>query len=340
MKLIIKSSSRALVSLSFILLAMLFVNISAFAQDEAEAPVKAKPVKNTFSSTWLIDNQTVMVPVQGTFQMDIQHRFGTFKTTKATRYGYNDLFGLFAPSNIRMGFNYAPIKNLFVGFGMTKEKWLWDVNVKYAIIQQTPHKYPVSVSYYANAALNSQKANDVFAPKSGYALDKLIPAGKSLGSEGKFFRDRVSYFHQLLIARKVTNALSVQVAPSFSYQNAVAGFLTNPTTKTAIMKNGHFALNAAAKYNVTESIAVMATYDQPLTKHPYFNPQPSLGFGIEMGTSGHAFQLFVSNYSLLSPQRNSLYNQNIPFPYTNPTTKKTVDGGQWLIGFNITRLWN
>src|SRR6478736_3415306 len=56
----------------------------------AVPPVKAiKPVKNTFDGVWIIDNQTVMVPIKGTFEFDIQHRFGTVKK------GYEDFFGLF-----------------------------------------------------------------------------------------------------------------------------------------------------------------------------------------------------------------------------------------------------
>ena len=62
---------------------------------QAMAPKKAKPVKNTFGSVWLIDNQTVIVPIKGTFEFDIQHRFGTVKN------GISDLAGFFAPSNIR-----------------------------------------------------------------------------------------------------------------------------------------------------------------------------------------------------------------------------------------------
>ncbi|MGZ5191897.1 MAG: DUF5777 family beta-barrel protein, partial [Flavisolibacter sp.] len=42
----------------------------------------------------------------------------------------------------------------------------------------------------------------------------------------------------------------------------------------------------------------------------------------------HAFQLFLGNYSLLSPQRNNLYNSN------------NYKDSEFLIGFNITRLWN
>jgi hypothetical protein len=53
------------------------------------APKKVKPVKNTFQSIWIIDNQTVMVPVKGTFEMDIMHRFGTVQK------GYDDFWGFF-----------------------------------------------------------------------------------------------------------------------------------------------------------------------------------------------------------------------------------------------------
>ncbi|MFN3841224.1 MAG: DUF5777 family beta-barrel protein, partial [Cyclobacteriaceae bacterium] len=67
--------------------------------DEAEATgqANAKPVKSTFESTWLIDNQSVMVPAKGTLQMDIMHRFGTVNN------GYDDFWGIYAPSNIRIG---------------------------------------------------------------------------------------------------------------------------------------------------------------------------------------------------------------------------------------------
>ena len=77
---------------------------STAAVEEAPVRVKQKPVKNTFQSVWIIDNQTVMVPVKKTLEMDIMHRFGTVQN------GYKDLWGFFAPSNIRLGVNYSPIE--------------------------------------------------------------------------------------------------------------------------------------------------------------------------------------------------------------------------------------
>jgi len=122
-------------------ISLLILNNKILAQDAQPAP---KPVKNTFESVWLIDDQTVMVPVKGTFEADIQHRFGTVQN------GYQDLFGIYGVSNIRLGFYYAPIKNLYLGFGLAKEGLLWDGSAKYAIMRQTKNKYPVSITYYGN----------------------------------------------------------------------------------------------------------------------------------------------------------------------------------------------
>jgi Membrane bound beta barrel domain (DUF5777) len=305
-------------------IACLLPGISLLAQDstatEAEmpaAPAKRKPVKNTFESVWIIDNQTVTVPVKGTLEMDIMHRFGTVDK------GYEDFWGFFAPSNIRLGVNYAPINRLFIGIGITKDNKLWDANAKYAIITQTKGKYPVSVSYYANMGYDTRKDAD-----------------KSLF---KYASQRFSFFHQLLIARKVTNKLSLQVAPSLSHQNAVNGYYTknDSTGKTIFkeMRHEHFAIAFSARYKITNGTAVMINYDQPLTKHATKNPNPNLSFGVEFNTSSHSFQLFMGNYFLLSPQRNNLYNNNSPFEYTQTDGTK-MKGGRFLIGFNITRLWN
>ena len=105
------------------------------------------------------------------------------------------------------------------------------------------------------------------------------------------------------------------------------------------MKFNHFAIAFSARYKVTTVTSVMINYDQPLTQHAANNPNPNLAFGIEMNTSSHSFQIFVGNYFNLSPQQNNLYNKNAPFGTTDYDGTK-VKGGNFLIGFNITRLWN
>jgi hypothetical protein len=101
------------------------------------------------------------------------------------------------------------------------------------------------------------------------------------------------------------------------------------------MKHEHFALSIAARYKLTTVTSVMVNYNQPITKHVINNPSPNISFGFEFNTSSHSFQLFMTNYYLLSPQRNNLENKNY---YKNEEGKVSLK--QFLIGFNITRLWN
>lgn len=322
MKLKIKIPKRLLAVSVCMVGCLLLLQTSLLAQESTgKAAVKAKtdkvkPVKNTFQSIWIIDNQTVMVPVKGTFEMDIQHRFGTVQN------GYKDFWGLFAPSNIRLGLGYSPINKLFIGLGITKDKMLWDGSAKYAIMQQTKGKFPLSITYYGNMAYESRKDAD--------------------GSLYKYSSQRLSFFNQLIIARKITDKFSVQVAPSVSHQNAVKGYYTknDSTGKETFkeMKFDHFAIALSGRYKLTNVLAFMINYDQPITKHATRNPHPNFSFGLEVNTSNHAFQIFAGNYYTLNPQQNNLYNEYNPFGYTNNGTK--VKGGQFVIGFNITRLWN
>jgi len=324
MKRSINKIKRTLVFVACTCFCLFILNNTGLAQDDstvvaqAETPAKIKPAKNTFQSVWIIDNQTVMVPVKGTFEMDIMHRFGTVNN------GYKDFWGFFAPSNIRLGVGYAPIKNLNIGIGITKSNMLWDASAKYSILRQTKNKYPVSVTYYGNMAYDTRDDAD--------------------NSIFKYSTQRVSFFNQLIIARKVTNKLSLQIAPSISHQNAVNGYYTknDSTGKTVFtdMKHNHIAIAFSGRYKLTTITSVMFSYDQPITKHNTNNPNPNLSFGLEFNTSSHSFQLFCTNYYFLNPQRNNLYNTNSPFGYTDKATGTKVKGGQFMIGFNITRLWN
>src|SRR5690349_17068464 len=184
-----------ILKLASFLTAILF-GLGALAQDstvaEVSAPKKVKPVKNTFESIWIIDNQTVMVPQKKTFQMDFMHRFGVVKN------GYQDFYGLFASANIRLGFNYVPVNRLLIGVSLTKQNMTWEGYAKYAILQQTKGRMPVSVTYYGDIAVDSRSADNFVNPS-----------------------DRLMYFNQIIIARKISEKLSLQVSPSYTHVNVV-----------------------------------------------------------------------------------------------------------------------
>ncbi len=296
----IAGSSRHTLILVFVL--SLCTAFSAFAQEESTSEKDTRPVKNIFESIWLADNQTVVVPFKGTFEVDFQHRFGTWNK------GYDDFFGIFAPSNMRIGFDYVPMDRLMVGFGFTKQDLLWDVYGKYALLRQgRSGGSPVFLTYYVNAAIDTR--------------EKEI----TNFSEGT---DRYSFYHELMVARKLTEGISLQVSGSLSWFNFKDQVYSSEGVDLGRDKNAHFAAGALAKVKLSNTIRVIVAYDQPITNHKFIDPKPNLSLGIEMVTSAHAFQIFVGNYKNLVPQYNSTFNTN------------SFGDNEILIGFNITRLWN
>jgi hypothetical protein len=277
----------------------------AVAQDDEEEvqtiSIHSRPLQrvgNTFESIWLIDNQTVVVPLRKTFEFDILHRFGTVKN------GYSDFLGLYAPSNIRIGFGYTPVNNLMVGFGFTKERLLWDVNLKYAILKEKgKNPFPVSVTYFGNVAAETR--------------EKINYLNTS---------DRFSYFHQLMVAKKVTRDLSVQGSINLSHFNHVEGYINSEGEIAGKMKNDHLSFSLLGRYKISDAFAFIGNYDQPITRHPVNNPNPNISFGVELATPLHAFQVFMGNYKWMVPQYNNMYNNN------------NFAEGAFLVGFNITRL--
>ncbi len=136
--------------------------------------------------------------------------------------------------------------------------------------------------------------------------------------ESEFFpksSNRLSYFSQLIIMRRFSRTVSFQVAPSFSHYNIVDESLSN----------NQLAIAVGGKLSISDKTAILLDYSQPLDQN---SDNPGLAIGIEMSTSSHAFQVFVGNYNGIVPQKNYMLNPN------------KLSEKQFLIGFNINRLWN
>lgn len=267
----------------------------AFSQDEAQDK-GSKPVRFTFGTSILIDNHTTESPYKGGLELEIHHRFSLIKS-------YHDLFGIYGSANTRIGLNYGITDRLMVGVGTTKDYQLQDIQWKYAILQQTEdNKMPVSLSYYGNIVADLRKS-DVFGPEASY---KAI--------------HRLSYFTELIVARKINDKFSVQVAPSLAYFNSVPRY-----SDTTGYKNLNIGISAGARANLFGNHSLIVEYDQLLTKQELdVQPKPNLALGWEIGTATHTFQVFAANYSQIIGQRNLVFNTN------------DFKNGDFLIGFNVT----
>jgi len=279
-----------------ILIAFLTLPLFMFSQQKEKDSIIDKPQRPAFESSTVIDNPTNVLFSKNTLEIQMSHRFGVINA------GENDLAGFWAPSNIRIGLSYAILDRVTVGYGTTKFDRLQDFNLKVALLRQTrSDKMPVSITYFGNATINANKKEDF-----------------------NLKQDRYSYFNQIIIARRFSPKFSLQIAPSISHYNLVETF----------MENDRVAIAVGGRYKISENTSFMFDYSQPITQ--WDNPDqptvdynlPGVSFGVEFATSGHIFQLLISNWNGIVPQKNYMFNQNDFFD------------GDILIGFNITRNYN
>lgn len=273
----------------------LFFPFLLLSQKREKDSVVDKPERPAFESSFIIDNPNNVLFSKNTLEVQMSHRFGLINE------GTNDMLGFWGPSNIRMGVAYSIHDRLTLGFGTTKFNRLQDFNWKVGILNQTRSgRIPVSVSYYGNFTIDARR-------KENFSLDQ----------------HRYSYFNQLIIARRFSPKLSMQLAPSISHFNLVENR----------MRNDVIGIAFGGRYKISDQTSIIWDYSQPFTHHLNgerldIDPEPGISLGFEFATSAHAFQLFITNMNGIVPQQNYMKNTNDFFR------------GQILFGFNITRNYN
>jgi len=275
-----------------ILLAFFILPLLTFSQKEKDS-IKEKLERPAFESSFIIDNPTNVLFNKNALEVTMQHRFGNIKEG-------NTLAGIYGDgSNIRIALSYAIHERLTIGYGTTKNDRLQDFNWKVGILRQTrSNKVPVSISYYGNFTIDARKASKFYVAQH-----------------------RFSNFHQVVIARRFSPNISLQIAPSVSHFNLV----------DANMENDRIAIALGGRIKVSPQTALMFDYSQPITQFEDSDVDlnlPGVSLGVEFATSAHAFQLFITNYNGIVPQQNYMKNTNDFF------------SGDILIGFNITRIYN
>ena len=278
-------------------------------ENETTEKQEVKLQRPAFGSSYIIDNQTDVVLRKNAMEVMFQHRFGLFDT-------WEDFYGIWGQANIRIGASYGIHERVTLGVGTTKDFRYQDINWKVAILRQTRgDEMPVNLTYYGDFAYDARKQ------------DPTLGTSRPITAH----QDRYSYFHQLILSRRFSSKFSLQIAPSLSHFNVVQEG----------MQNDRFAVAFGARYKISPNTAIMIDYSQPITQFDVpeydandpstlvnFSNNPGFSLGFEFGTSSHAFQLYISNYKGIVPQENYMWNTNDFF------------GGDFLLGFNITRIYN
>ena len=276
-----------------ILIACFLIPALAFSQSQSNDSLKKKEklARAAFESSFIIDNPTSVVLGKNALEVMMQHRFGLING------GTNDMAGIWGNSNIRIALEYGIHERLTIGYGTTKFNRLQDFNWRVALLRQTEARVPVNITYYGNFTIDARK-KETF----------------------NMIQDRYSFFNQIIISRRFSPQLSLQMAPSVSHYNLVSEG----------MKNDLFSVALGGRAKISPQTSILVDVSLPVTQYEAkdLKPKPGFSLGVEFATSAHEFQLMLSNYQGIVPQKNYIYNTNDFFK------------GDFLVGFNITRKYN
>lgn len=268
----------------------------AWAQSLTSILEDTKPEKefvtNAFKSTRIINTHSAEMLPAGTLDVRILHRFGLLNS------GVNNLYGL-DQANMRLGFDYGISNRIMVGVGRSNVNKELDGFLKYRLLWQARGGgWPFSVVLVGGATLNTTPMIDT--------------------SHVNYFSSKVAYYYQVLIARKVSDILTLQITPSVVHYN-----LVDKETD----KNDIFSVGIGGRMKLTKRVSINWDYQYALPGYlpaGYYN---YLGVGFDIETGGHVFQLHVAN-SLGMNERAFITRT------TDDPSKMSV-----RLGFNLSRVF-
>ena len=254
------------------------------------------PVEEVFWSPSVVHLASVSNLDKNNLNFSIKHSFGIVSN------GVEDLFGLDAAANIRFGFDYGITDWLSIGIGRSRFDKLYDGRFKLnAVRQRKDGSIPLEVAFIGNAA--------ILTLKNGY--DPM---------------DRLSYMGGVILARKFSDRISLQVTPMFTHFNTVT--IERDINDQIVEEiNDIVALGVAGRVGLTERVSLLLEYIPVLgDRNDQTTDAISVSFDIETG--GHVFQLFFTSSQSMTEQHVVARNRD---DFLN---------GDIRFGFNVHRVFS
>jgi uncharacterized beta barrel domain-containing protein DUF5777 len=257
-------------------------------------------VTGTFKALYIVNTQTVESPGTGVLNFEIQHRFGQLNS------GSYNFFGL-DNATLRLGFDYGITDRLAIGIGRSSYLKTFDGYIKYKLLMQTEGSgMPVTVSVLG----------------TGTNYTQTIPEDSFLNA-----KYRTTYSAQLLIARKFSRNISIQISPTYLHYNLVS---------SKDDKSDVFALGVGGRVKITKRMSINAEYNYlPSNQIVSQKTYNSFSLGWDIETGGHVFQLVFSNSQSMAETQ--FIAQSI---HGVPQATGNWGNGDIYFGFNLSRGFN
>ncbi len=262
-------------------------DLMKLATDSNEVLVRT----GTFKATRIINGHSVETVGKNNMDFIISHRFDRLNR------GFDDFFGLDAATN-RLGLEYGINDNIMVGIGRSSFQKMYDFFGKYKLIRQTTgeRNIPLSLTAFSGYSLRTQKTTPTLSAS-----------------------DRSSYTAQLLVARKFSEALSLQLSPTMIINNRP----DFPGDSKSV-----FATGIGGRMKLTRRTSLNGEYNYVFPNQIDDSYSDNLSFSFDLETGGHVFQLlFTNSFGMIERQ------------FITETTGKW-GSGDIHFGFNISRTFS
>lgn len=275
-----------------ILLLLLFPLVS-FAQDDLLNGIDTvsgkEKVVSAFKGLKIVNLESTKLAAKGDLYFIVAHRFGSVKD------GFEGFFGL-DNANTQLKFVYGLTNWLTIS--AARSELAYDFSTKYTLFNQIKEGFPVTIAGFSSLAINNTLKESLYP--------KLT------------FDDRLTYVQQLLISRKYSEKLSLQLAPTLFHENFVDNDLQD---------NTQYAIGIGGRYKLSKRWSLNIDYAAHLNRASnavYKNP---LSIGFDLDTGGHVFQMhFTSSQGIHEAG------------YLGQTTGDWTKGDVFF-GFNLLRVF-
>ena len=243
-------------------LLLLLFPVSVLAQDDLlneidTVSTEKSKVESAFKGLKIVNLESTKLAAKGDLYFIVAHRFGSIKD------GFEGFYGL-DNANTQIKFVYG-LTNWFTVSGARSEL-AYDFSGKFLIKNQERGGFPVAIAGFGSLAINNTLKESLY-PKMT-------------------FENRLIYVSQILISRKFSQNLSLEVVPTFFHEN----FVLDDN-----QENSQLAVGLGGRYKFAKRWSLNIDYAAHLNRASesiYKNP---LAIGFDLETGGHVFQMLFTN---------------------------------------------
>lgn len=244
------------------LLLLLLVPSVLFAQEDLLKDVDSSgtqktKVESAFKALKIVNIESTKLAAKGDFYFIVAHRFGSLKDGFEGAYGLDN-----AVTQLKFVYGLAD----WFTISAARSELAYDFSGKYLLKPQETNGFPVAIAGFTSLAFNNVMKENVY------------PNMK--------FEDRLIYVAQLLVSRKFSDKLSLELAPTFFHEN----FVIDDN-----QENSQYAIGMGGRYKFAKRWSVNVDYSAHLNRSSSSPFKDPLSIGVDLDTGGHVFQMHFSS---------------------------------------------